>query len=193
MARLPTLVLSLALLTSASALAGELTVYRCVDAKGRVTLRDDPCDPGQQQSARTMTKPVDAPPKPAAPKSTPPPAPSPVIAPAPPPARIAPPPLYECTSYDGIVRESESYDPNPRCEPIVLYYPQPQQLPPSLQTACRWVEDSCVRLSEVEACARFEAKHRKAQSDARHAFSDTAAYRKSELQRLRQLLDESCR
>lgn len=182
----------LVLLPVGSARAQEsITVYRCVDAKGRVTLQDEPCPAGQEQSKRSMTRPQDAPP---APPPTVTPAAEP--APAPPPPRLPlppPPPLYVCTSYDGIERESESYDPNPRCEPIVLYHPRPQQLPPEWQTACRWVEDSCVRLSESEACERFKRKQREAQSAARHAFSDTAAYRKSELRRLTRIVEENCR
>lgn len=170
-----------------------ITVYRCVDAKGRVTLQDEPCPAGQDQSKRSMTRPQDAPP---APQPTPATSPPPETTAASPPVRLPsppPPPLYVCTSYDGIERESESYDPNPRCEPIVLYHPRPQQLPPEWQSACRWVEDSCVRLSEAEACERFRRKQREAESAARHAFSDTAAYRKSELRRLTRIVEDNCR
>ena len=34
---------------------------------------------------------------------------------------IPPPPMYHCISYDGIERLQRKYDPNPRCEPLVLY------------------------------------------------------------------------
>jgi hypothetical protein len=181
------------LLVAAGAVAGTpVTVYRCVDPKGAVSLQGDPCPKGSVQNARQMQRPVDAPAKPmAAPKS-----PAPVPARDPLPARpsfvSAPPPLYLCTSYDGITRESEVYDPNPRCEPLALYYPDARYLTPAQAGLCRWVQDSCVRLSDEAACDRFKRKKREAASAAMHAFSDTAAYRKSELERLTQIIDDSC-
>lgn len=168
-----------------------VTVYRCVDAKGRVTLQDDPCPAGTQSSTRQMQRPKDVPAKPATPPATKP-LPEPVVERrrAPPPL-LAPPPMYRCTSYDGIERYSESYDPNPRCEPMVLYY-DPRQLGPELSRACQWVEDSCVRLSDPAACDVWKKKRKEAQSAALHAFSDTATYRKSEVERIGQIVDESC-
>ena len=118
--------------------------------------------------------------------------PPPPIEQAPQPQLMPPPDMYLCTSYDGIERYSEQYDPNPRCEPIVLYYPHPETLSPAMQNSCRWVEDSCVRLNERAACAQFRAKQAEAASLAQRAFSDTAAYRKSELARLTQIVQESC-
>lgn len=185
----PWTVLALLCWLPAAPLAGEITVYRCVDGKGQVTLQDEPCPAGQQQSARNLQRPVDAPPQPLPePTPEPEPAPAPLALPRP-----APPPLYVCTSYDGIVRESESYDPNPRCEPIVLYHPRADRLPPEWQTACRWVEDSCVRLTAAESCERYRRKLREAQSLLRQAFSDTQAYRRSEVARLSRIVDDSCR
>lgn len=170
-----------------------VTVRRCTDARGQVTLQDDPCPAGSREQTREMTRPKD-PPKSAQP--------TPVIAPLPPPVvqqqfyeppqLIPPPPMYRCVSYDGIERFSESYDPNPRCEPIVLYYPYPNELTPTQKLACRWVEDSCVRLSDRAACARWKSMRVEAKSAVLHAFSDTAAYRKSELERLTQIVQESC-
>jgi hypothetical protein len=174
-----------------------VTIYRCIDAKGHVSLQDDPCPKDSTtQSARSMLRPQDAPARPAAAPSPPPatpPATAVVETPYVPPPYIPPPPLYECTSYDGIVRESEVYDPNPRCEPLVLYFPYPRRLSPAQAGSCRWVQDSCVRLSNEETCARFEQKKRDAASALLHAFSDTEAYRKSELQRFNQIIDQSCR
>ena len=156
-----------------------VTVYRCVDAKGRVTLQDDPCPAGTQSSTRQMQRPKDAPARPAPTATTK------------PPPGLAPPPMYRCTSYDGIERYSESYDPNPRCEPMVLYY-DPRQLGPELSRACQWVEDSCVRLTDEAACEVWKKKRKEAQSASLHAFSDTASYRKSEVERIGQIVDESC-
>ena len=50
-----------------------------------------------------------------------------------------------------------------------------------------------MRLDDASACLVYADKFEQAESDALHAFSDTAAYRKSEVARLRQILDDSCR
>ena len=170
-----------------------VVVHRCTDAKGRVTLQDEPCPKGSQSESREMTRPKDPP------KSNP----ALILAPsidalADEPAPmfrrelIPPPPMYRCTSYDGIERFSESYDPNPRCEPLVLYFPYPNNLTPAQALSCRWVEDSCVRLSDNSACARWIQMRKDAVSALTRSFSDTAAYRKSELERLNQITEESC-
>ena len=114
-----------------------VTVYRCTDNGGTQSLRDTPCPKGQQQQAREMQRPQDAPP---GPKPVPvPPAPAaPALAPpaqrtvylAPPPAPIAPTPevrtvwlapprpMYECTTQDGDRYTSEDGVGNPRWVPL---------------------------------------------------------------------------
>ena len=196
--RTPTLLLLLALALAPvspgprAAAAGGVTVYRCVGAKGVVSLQDKPCPKGAQQTTLEMVRPKDAPPRRVA-------QPEPEAPPPPPPQaweyeplRTPPPPLYECTSYDGIVRESEVYDPNPRCEPLGLYYPFPERLSPQEAGACRWVQDSCVLLSEDETCARFRVNRKKAASEALHADSTTQPYRESEVRRIDQILRDHC-
>ena len=179
---------------AAQAIQGTVTVHRCVDARGRITLQNDPCPKGSHDTTRQMLRPIDPPPR----AHTARPAPARFVEPPPSnyyaPARelIPPPAMYRCTSYDGIERFSEQYDPNPRCEPIVLYYPYPNYLTPAQALSCRWVEDSCVRLSDRSACDRWKTMKVEAISAATRAFSDTAAYRKSELERVRQIVDESC-
>lgn len=179
---------------SAQAVQGTVTVHRCVDGRGRITLQNDPCPKGSSDNTRQMLRPTDPPPRARTPRPAPPrfvePPPSNYYAPA---RELIPPPaMYRCTSYDGIERFSEQYDPNPRCEPIVLYYPYPNYLTPAQALSCRWVEDSCVRLSDRAACERWKTMKVEAISAATRAFSDTAAYRKSELERVRQIVDESC-
>lgn len=187
----------LALVASPPARADDtVVVHRCVDAKGRITLQDNPCPAGQQDTALTMQRPKDAPaPPPPAATASPPPEPAAPPAPAPAPRRREPapmPPLYKCTSYDGIERYSESYDPNPRCEPLGLYYP-PAYLTPESARMCRWVEDSCVKLSDADACNVWQQRLEKARSDLLHSFSDTQAYRESEVRRIGQIVEEHCR
>lgn len=105
--------------------ADEITVYRCTDAAGRVSLRDTPCPHGQRQSTREMLRPKDPPPtavRATRTTSTPPPAP----APAPPRVVVVrtPQPMYECTTPDGDRYTSPHADGNPRWVPLwTLGYP----------------------------------------------------------------------
>lgn len=171
--------------------ADTVVVHRCEDRQGRVTLQDDPCPPGSKATTREMQRPVDPPPRPVATASSAPADPEAVDY-APGPGPFPPPPMYRCTSYDGEVRHSESYDPNPRCEPLGLYA-RPGLLTAEQARMCRWVEDSCVRLDDEQACAVWRKKQAEAKSKALHAFSDTAAYWKSELARTTAVVEESCR
>ena len=176
--------------------AATVTVHRCTNARGQVTLQDDPCPAGSHEETRAMTRPKDPPVNSRAVRVQDTPAmPQPeVLSPRQPAPRlpIPPPPMYKCTTYDGDERYSESYDPNPRCEPMVIYYPYPNQLTTQQALGCRWVEDSCVRLSDRAACERWIEKRKEAVSAVTRAFSDTAAYRKSELARINQIVSESC-
>jgi hypothetical protein len=170
-----------------------VTVHRCTDARGRVTLQDDPCPPGSQDSSREMLRPKDPPVTAKKTQALPPPLYEPLPEPPLPMRELIPPPaMYRCTSYDGIERYSEQYDPNPRCEPYVLYYPYPNLLTPAQALTCRWVEDSCVRLSDRAACERWKSMKKEAVSALQRAFSDTAEYRKSELERFTQIVEDSC-
>jgi hypothetical protein len=102
---------------------GEITVYRCTDATGRVSLRDTPCPRGQQQTTREMLRPKDPPPRPTAgPLSAP-----PTTVPAPPPRVVVvrtPELVYECITPDGNRYTSSNADGNPRWVPLwTLGYP----------------------------------------------------------------------
>jgi len=116
--------------------ATAVTIYRCVDDKGRlVALRDSPCLAGERQETLQMQRPQDPPPQP--------PVAAPAPAAAPPPERevrivtVQPPqPMYECTDPDGQTYTSESADGNPRWVPLwtvgvpVRAHPRPQPRPP---------------------------------------------------------------
>lgn len=99
--------------------AAEVVIYRCTDAQGRLTLRDTPCRAGERQQVRSMQRPVDPPPRPAAT-----PAPTTAAVPQPPPERtrivvVTPPrPLYECVTPDGERYTSESDAGRPRFVPL---------------------------------------------------------------------------
>lgn len=169
----------------------KVTIYRCVDTKGKVSLQDEPCAKTSQQEIREMIRPKDAPPSKKIFIRAPMPAPQPVQQSY---SYVPPPPtLYQCTNYEGKIRDSESYDPNPRCEPLWAMGYQEQYLPMEQRgKVCRWVEDSCVRYEGRALCDRWLAKKKQAESDVRYAFSDTAAYKKSELARLTQIVRTSC-
>lgn len=118
------IMLMLAAPAGAAAQSADITVYRCTDAAGRVSLRDTPCPAGQRQSAREMLRPRDPPPKPA------PPAPSAATPATPPPAAPrfvvvhAAEPTYECVTPEGERYTTTNPDGNPRWVPLwTLGYP----------------------------------------------------------------------
>ena len=105
-------------------LAQDVTIYRCVDAKGHLSLRDTPCKAGEKQETRTMARPVDATPRPAQAR----------VEEAEPEdtyvhrevTYVSPPrPLFECITPDGEAYTSDTGDGNPRWVPLwtLGYYP----------------------------------------------------------------------
>lgn len=112
----------LALLAFGPARAAEVTIYRCTDAKGQLSLRDTPCRAGEKQEARNMVRPADPPLR-----DTPVPAPvtQPTHAPATRYVVITPPqPLYECITSDGERYTSDTGEGRARWEPLWTYgYP----------------------------------------------------------------------
>lgn len=162
-----------------------VTVYRCVDGRGHVSLGDAPCPAGSKEQVRTLQRPVDAPV--AAPSPFPPPPPEPVA--SPPPQIVVmrtPQPMYECTTPDGQRYTSETGDGNPRWVPLwTLGYrargrwhrtdatagtapvgtdpatrPHPPRHPrPAphgyVQGGGTWIRDTCHALPQAEVCARL--------------------------------------
>lgn len=123
--RLPCLLLLALLAGHAAAQDDGITIYRCTDAGGKLTLQDSPCAQGQSQQARTMLQPDDPPPKPV-------PAPDPAVAappapePSPPPVVAhAPQPMYECVRPDGSHYTSDNGDGNPRWVTSFAPWPLP--------------------------------------------------------------------
>lgn len=166
---------------SRTAAADQVTIYRCTDAGGKLTLRDTPCAKGQTQQTRTMLRPKDAPTPPARrpaaarPTAEQPAAPRVVVI-------QAPRPLYECVSPDGERYSSDTDDGRPRWVPLwTLGYPvHPQRLalgdhigapPPRpsdrpersplpplaglAYTPGTWVRDRCYPLPQAEVCDRL--------------------------------------
>lgn len=123
--RLSALPLSLCLLaTPAWSAPDGVTVYRCTDGQGRLTLRDTPCRKGESQQRREMLRPRDPPPRPVVRAS----APTRLRAPPTTTTRVifvAPPkPLFECVTPDGERYTSETDQGQPRYVPLwTLGYP----------------------------------------------------------------------
>lgn len=93
-----------------------VTIHRCVDARGHVTLGDVPCAEGSTGQTREMQRPTDGEPlNRAAPRIVPAPAPSP-------PAQVmttrTPQPMYQCVTPDGEQYTSDTDDGNPRWVPL---------------------------------------------------------------------------
>ena len=162
-----------------------VTIYRCTDAKGRLTLRDSPCNKGERQEARSMLRPKDAPPRPPQPVPIP-----PSVAVAPPQPQViivnTPRPLYECVAPDNTRYLSETSEGNARWVPLWPYgYPiaaqtvyEPGRLNVRVDNGQvsggydsggtrvlvptytdfgggTWVRDPCHALPQVEVCARL--------------------------------------
>ncbi|CAD0304192.1 hypothetical protein NCPPB940_05300 [Xanthomonas hortorum pv. taraxaci] len=124
--------------------AQDVTIYRCTDPTGALTVQNMPCPKGVQQQKKVMTAPAAVPFAPggssaaspartapsAQPRATPKteaPAAAPVAAPAPvaptPPATtststLPPPPLFECTAHDNGRYFTEDREPATRCLPM---------------------------------------------------------------------------
>jgi len=103
--------------------ADDVTIYRCTDAAGRLTLRDTPCAANQKQQTRTMLRPRDATTPPVAPAAARKASPQATEAP-----RLLvlrePRPLYECIPPDGDPYTSDSPEGHPRWVPLwTLGYP----------------------------------------------------------------------
>lgn len=116
----PAIVIALlGLLPAAAPHAGQsgdaVTVYRCTDAGGHVTLGDTPCARGSSEEVRTLQRPVDGQPIAAAPQ--PPPAPADAAQAPPVVVMRTPQPMYECVTDRGERYTSDTGDGNPRWVP----------------------------------------------------------------------------
>ena len=170
---------------SADTSGSGVTIYRCTDAKGRLSLRDSPCLAGERQEVRSMARPKDAPPRPVvavpAPRDTDaPPQASPQV------VFLQPPrPLYECVTPDNTRYLSDNPEGNPRLVPMwVTDAPaiqayreyQPGQLQVRVDdgqlsggytsggwrdrivtgwAGQHWIRDACHALPQTEVCARL--------------------------------------
>jgi hypothetical protein len=154
-------VVALALCSSAHA-QNNITIYRCVDASGAVTLQnDEPCPKGSQQTVRkigvlpTLPAPPVAAVKP--PAATPAPQPAPTT-PAPAPVvRIAPPALFQCRTWDERDYLGDTAEPPATCAPV-----QSIGIDGSTElaagTTCEMRRDTCVAVPAEQLCASWKKR-----------------------------------
>lgn len=207
-----TLILALPCL---SAQAQTTVVYRCVDAEGHVSLQDEPCPSGQQQSVRELTEPSGLETVPAieidgvAREVAPPPAP-PGDEPPPP-----PPPLWRCVDHEGETYLSRDGVPNARWLPLWVVgidprapaqafgkvgapKPKPPSTGPGVPAVAGarepliWVEDVCRRLDDAAACEHYADRR----ADLRRRIFNSQPSERAQLQpeerELTRILRESC-
>ena len=162
--------LAVALLAAALCLPAhaqtDMTIYRCVDPSGAVTLQNDvPCPKGSQQSLRkvgvlpTMPAPVAVPAAPAA-------RPAPVVAAPPPPAApsapaplalTAPPPLFQCRTWDDRDYLGDTAEPPATCVPV-----QAMGIDGTSASAagasCEMRRDACTAVPADKLCAVWKKR-----------------------------------
>lgn len=208
------LALSLAAAATPQATASDpagngVTIYRCTDTQGRLSLRDSPCLPGERQAVRSMLRPKDAPPRPVV--AAPPPR-DPHHAPAPTTQVVylqPPRPLYECVTRENTRYLSDNGDGNPRIVPMwvtdapaiqVYREYQPGQLQVNVDNGQvsggytsggwrdrvvtgwagqHWIRDTCHLLPQNEVCARLRDRR----DEVRRRFSVAQPSERAELGR----------
>lgn len=145
----------------------DMTIYRCVDPSGAVTLQNDvPCPKGSQQSVRkvgvlpTLPAAVAAPAAPAArraPAATTPPPSTPPPPPAVPLARTAPPPLFQCRSWDDRDYLGDTAEPPATCAPV-----QSMGIDGTTEsaagTSCEMRRDACTAVPADKLCAVWKKR-----------------------------------
>ncbi len=196
-------------LVALAAAAQDVTIYRCTDAQGALTIQNMPCPRGvQQQKTRMATPRAPAPapmvaaPRPASPPVAPVPAPAkapaqaqaPVDsapgAAAPAPERLPPPPLFECTAQAGGRYLTEHEAAATRCLPLRVTGLDGNPAT-AAGSACEVVSDRCARVPDQDACEAWGRYAQEAESAWRFAAPEQRDAAEREHARLRRVLDES--
>lgn len=200
------LALSCSGLAVAAADAAEVTIYRCTDASGALTLQNSPCPKGMKQEARTMqgvntvpmapTANTPAAPVPATP------APSPTTpatvsgneTPAPPAPtddrRLPPPVLFQCTTYDKDSYVTEEVIPASRCVTMrtVGLDGNPQS---GAGQACEVVRDTCARVPDGALCDAWKKRRDETEVAFRFARPENADKNRADYERVVRILASS--
>ena len=140
----------------------DITIYRCVDAIGAITLQNDvPCPKGSQQTQRkvgvlpTLPAPPAALIKPQAAASAPPPVPAVPVPEAA--ARTTPPALFQCRTWDERDYLGDSAEPPATCAPV-----QSVGIDGSSElaagTTCEMRQDTCVAVPAEQLCVSWKKR-----------------------------------
>lgn len=193
----------------AAANATDVTIYRCTDASGALTLQNSPCPKGMKQEARTMqgvnTVPMapgqaGAAPTPSSPAgAVHPPAtatPPPVSTTTPPTptasdTRALPPPvLFQCTTYDRDSYLTEDPMPGSRCVTLntVGLDGNPQS---GAGQACEVVRDTCARVPDGALCDAWKKRRDETEVAFRFARPENAEKNRADYERVARIVAES--
>ena len=164
--------LTMLLLSMHPATAQQVTIYRCTDASGNVTLQNGiRCPKGQKQETKRLqapapTEPTYTPPVPVmqAPISAPVYAtPAPVVNTNATPSILPPPPLYRCHAHTGNSYLSEDGAPKDRCVELQITDLAGSQNRSGAQ-ACEVQQDRCERITDEQLCEAWSQYDKQAQS-----------------------------
>src|SRR5690606_17067232 len=178
------IVLLVALLGFPAQAQHQVTIYRCTDADGALTIQnDEPCPAGQKQEVREVDVP---PPMPAyvpreqripdvvaAERAKQEAATLQAITPTVPvEERTAPPGLFQCTTWDKVEYLTDAEEPTERCAPmrVVGHDGRPQA---GIGTACQKTVDQCTAIPEDELCDAWQRRVNEA--EFRWKFARAAA------------------
>jgi hypothetical protein len=179
-----------------------VTIYRCTDAFGALTVQNDkPCPKGSRQEKRLVET---APPMPAyqpMPQATivPDPVPAPADVAPPPPdnpdasatPRLPPPPLFQCNTWDNDSYLSDNGEPEPRCVRLDTVGIGGTGGGLGAGAACQMVTDQCQRIADNAACEAWTRYAREAEAAWKFARAENAGAKQAEYERLARILDES--
>lgn len=168
-----------------AASAQETVFYKCTNAKGEVSMQNGtPCAPGMKQEIKRIgevrTVPVpERKPVEAAPPETPVygefvlvSGPNMKRAPAPEAAGLPPPPpLYQCTTWDGETYFGEIAEPEPRCVPLLVTGIDGR---PALGagSACEMKQDKCTDTPAEQLCEAWLRRLDEAEFKLKYAGRD---------------------
>lgn len=197
-------------LLPAATAAQAVTMYRCTDALGKVTIQnDEPCPKGSREEKRQVS--IDA-------TAAPFPKPLPEIAPivptqpqVPAPAagaddlprvlplpraetpladRLPPPPLYRCRTIENDTYLADTGEPRERCLALdTVGIDGRQQL--GAGRACTVVHDQCQRVPDEDACDAWRQRVNQAQSAWTFARADSREALKAEYERVARVVAET--
>ena len=215
---------SLAILGSAAVLVGvatgaeRLSVYRCSDSTGAVSLQDQPCPVLSEQTVRQIRRPIERKPAAGEPARPPDPAPAELQPPNAEPRR-PPPPLWTCVDFDGQERESadgagrgryvplwvvgrDPYAPRQLFgrvgEPLPQPSVRPATGPPTIveqntgSTPLVYVEERCYQMSAEQACLRYAEKRHEIERQIFNSQSSDRSVLQPQSAILGALLREHC-